>query len=35
LTTAPNTHGLSSCFMNAADGPEPHFLTPTVGLDEG
>ena len=30
LTTAPNTHGLSPFFMKAADGPEPHLLTPSA-----
>jgi hypothetical protein len=30
FATAPNTHALSSDFMNAADGPEPHLLTPTA-----
>ena len=32
LTTAPNTHGLASSFMKAADGPEPHLLTPIAEL---
>jgi len=32
LTTPPNTHGLSSSFRKAADGPVPHLLTPSAEL---
>src|SRR6516162_10545208 len=30
LTTAPYTHGVSSCLMKAADGPEPHLVGPSA-----